>query len=166
VAPGREESSALEAAVRGSARPEHELLRVMLRVPRWRPLVRDQLATLPAGDSAAWRLLETVAQADPKTGVGELMGMVGPEERAVLARLADEPSGELAEDVTVDAALRRIESRAVEARLREIDRRIVVADEEEKVALAREKEELSKRIRLLNPSRWNVFTKGRTRGAR
>jgi len=166
VVPGREESSALEAAVRGSARPEHELLRVMLRVPRWRPLVRDQLATLPAGESAAWRLLETVAQADPKTGVGELMGMVGPEERAVLARLADEPSGELAEDVTVDAALRRIESRAVEARLREIDRRIVVAGEDEKMVLAREKEELSKRIRLLNPSRWNVFTKGRTRGAR
>jgi DNA primase len=164
VAPASDVRS--EPVARGSSRPEHELLRVMLRVPRWRPLVRDQLAQLPRGDSAAWRLLETVAQADPKVGVGELMGVVGAEERAMLSRLADEPTGDLAEDVMVEAALRRIESRAVEARLAEIDRRIVVADEDEKMVLAREKEELSKRIRLLNPSRWNVFTKGRTRGAR
>jgi hypothetical protein len=47
-----------------------------------------------------------------------------------------------------------------------IDRRIVVATEEEKLALAREKEQLSKRIRLLNPARWTVIKKGRTGSAR
>ena len=151
---------------KGASRPEHDLLRVMLRTPRWRPLVRGQLEGIPKSDSVAGRLLDVVAQADPKVGVGELMEAVDGEERVLLARLADEPSGALQEDVTVEAALRRIEGRAIEERLREINRSIVLADEDGKVALAREKEELSKRIRLLNPARWNVITKGRTGSAR
>jgi len=138
----------------------------MLRAPRWRPLIQGQLENVPKGDTAAWRLLEVVAQADPKVGVGELMETVDSEERVLLARLADEPSGDLQEDATVEAALRRIEARVLEARLREIDRSIVLADEDGKLALAREKEDIGKRMRLLNPSRWNVLTKGRTGSAR
>jgi DNA primase len=151
---------------RGASQPEQDLLRVMLRSPRWRPLVRGQLEGIPQGDTVAWRLLAVVAQAGPKVGVGELIEAVDGEERVLLARLADEPSGDLQEDATVEAALRRIEGRAIEERLREITRSIVLADEDGKLALAREKEELSKRIRLLNPSRWNVITKGRTGSAR
>ena len=152
--------------LRGASRPEHDLVRVMLRTPRWRQLVRGQLEAIPDADSPAWRLLETVARADPKAGVGELMQSVDGEERVLLARLADEPSGSLQEDATVEAALRRIEARAIESRLLEIDRSIMLADEDGKIALAREKEELSKRIRLLNPARWTVITKGRTGSAR
>ncbi len=151
---------------RGASRPEHDLVRVMLRTPRWRQLVRGQLEAIPDADSPAWRLLETVARADPKAGVGELMQSVDGEERILLARLADEPSGTLQEDATVEAALRRIEARAIESRLLEIDRSIMLADEDGKIALAREKEVLSKRIRLLNPARWTVITKGRTGSAR
>ncbi len=146
--------------------PEYDLIRVMLRAPRWRALVREQLRELPQGDSAAWRLLATVAAAEKDVGPSELMEAADPEGRTFLAKLLDEPAGELAEDVTVDAALRRIESRAIEERLRIIDRRIVVASEDEKLALTREKEELSKRIRLLNPARWTVIKKGRTGSAR
>ncbi|MBE0592083.1 MAG: hypothetical protein IH616_06755, partial [Gemmatimonadales bacterium] len=169
VSPPRERPDPERRAPRGrpgATQPEHDLLRIMLRAPRWRPLIHGQLENVPKGDTAAWRLLEVVAQADPKVGVGELMETVDSEERVLLARLADEPSGDLQEDATVEAALRRIEARVLEARLREIDRSIVLADEDGKLALAREKEDIGKRMRLLNPSRWNVLTKGRTGSAR
>jgi hypothetical protein len=108
-----------------------------------------------------------VAGAGEGVSDGELLEATDDAEgRALLARLLDEPSGALAEDATVDAALGKIESRALEDRLHAIDRRIVVASDEEKATLAREKETLSKRIRLLNPSRWNVIKKGRSGSAR
>jgi DNA primase len=156
------------AAPQGAASgwPEYDLVRVMLRSPRWRVLVREQLPDLPQSDSAAWRLLVTVADAEQDVGPGELMDAADPQGRTLLARLLDEPAGALAEDATVEASLRRIESRGIEERLRVIDRRIVVASEDEKLALTREKEELSKRIRLLNPARWTVIKKGRTSSAR
>jgi DNA primase len=163
ASPG-EQGAALRGA--GSGWPEYDLVRVMLRAPRWRPLVQEQLRELPVGDSAAWHLLSVVAQAGKDAGPAELMEAADAEGRVLLARLLEEPAGELAEDATVEAALRRIESRVIEERLRAIDRRIVVAPEDEKVELAREKEQLSKRIRLLNPARWTVIKKGRTGSAR
>jgi DNA primase len=150
----------------GSGWPEYDLVRVMLRTPRWRPLVHEQLRDLPTADTPAWQLLAAVAGAGEQVGPGELMELIDGEARILLAKLLEEPSGDLAEDVTVEAAIRRIESRAIETRLGEIDRRIVVASEDEKLALAREKEDLSKRIRLLNPARWTVIKKGRTGSAR
>jgi DNA primase len=150
----------------GSGWPEYDLVRVMLRAPRWRSLVHEQLRELPAAETPAWQLLTAVATAGEEVGAGELMDRIEGDARILLAKLLDEPSGDLAEDVTVEAAIRRIESRAIETRLAEIDRRIVVASEEEKVVLAREKEDLSKRIRLLNPARWTVIKKGRTGSAR
>jgi hypothetical protein len=124
------------------------------------------LETLSARDPVEWELVAHVAKSDPDVSGGELLEQVAPEARPILARLIAEPPGELAEDATVDGALKKIESRTIEKRLRQIDRRIVLADDEEKLALAREKEVLSREISALNPARWNVIKKGRTSSAR
>ncbi|MDH3456835.1 MAG: hypothetical protein OER90_08340, partial [Gemmatimonadota bacterium] len=107
-----------------------------------------------------------IAQSDPDVSGGELLEQVAPEARPILAELLAEPSGEFAEDATVVGALRKIESRRIEKRLHQINRRIVMASEEEKLELAREKETLSREISALNPARWNVIKKGRSGSAR
>ncbi len=153
--------------LRWRPRPEQDLLRVMLRSPAWRPRIAEQLARLERGTGVEWDLLAMVADAGEEVSGGELLEATeNAEGRALLARLLEEPGGALAEDATVDAALGKIESRALEERLHAIDRRIVVASDDEKATLAREKETLSKRMRLLNPSRWNVIKKGRSGSAR
>jgi DNA primase len=146
--------------------PEQDLIRIMLRAPVWRSRVAEQLENLSARDPVEWELVALVAKSDPDVSGGELLEQVAPEARPILARLIAEPPGELAEDATVDGALKKIESRTIEKRLRQIDRRIVLADDEEKLALAREKEVLSREISALNPARWNVIKKGRTSSAR
>ena len=146
--------------------PERDLIRVMLWSPEWRPRIAEQLEALRASDAVEWQLASKVAHTDPGVSGGELLEEVDAEARVILARLLAEPAGELAEDATVDGALRKIESRAVEERLRQINRRIVVASDEEKAALTREKETLSRKISTLNPARWNVIKKGRSGSAR
>jgi DNA primase len=146
--------------------PERDLIRVMLWSPEWRPRIAEQLEALEASEAVEWRLVSKIAHTNPDVSGGEILEQVDPEARAILARLLAEPAGELAEDATVDGALRKIESRAVDERLRQIDRRIIVASEAEKAALTREKEKLSREISTLNPARWKVITKGRSGSAR
>jgi hypothetical protein len=141
-------------------------MRVMLRSPSWRPRIAEHLEALPAVEAVEWKLLTMIAHAAPDVSGGELLEEASPEARTILAGLLAEPAGDLAEDATVDGALRKIESRALEERLRQINRRIIVASDEEKAALTREKETLSREISTLNPSRWNVIKKGRSGSAR
>jgi DNA primase len=145
---------------------ERDLMRVMLRAPEWRSRIAEQLSELEGRDPVEWALLTFIAQSDPDVSGGELLEQVAPEARPILAQLLAEPAGELAEDATVLGALRKIESRSIEKRLHQINRRIVMASEEEKLALAREKETLSREISALNPARWNVIKKGRSGSAR
>ena len=145
---------------------ERDLIRVMLRAPEWRSRVAEQLSELEGRNPVEWGLLTHIAQSDPDVSGGELLEQVAPEARPILAELLAEPSGEFAEDATVVGALRKIESRRIEKRLHQINRRIVMASEEEKLELAREKETLSREISALNPARWNVIKKGRSGSAR
>ncbi len=151
---------------RSRSTPERDLMRIMLRAPQWRSRVAEQLGELTGRDPVEWELLTFIAQSDLDLSGGELLEQVAPEARPILAQLLAEPAGELAEDATVVGALRKIESRSLEKRLRQIDRTIVVASEEEKLELAREKEALSREISALNPARWNVIKKGRSGSAR
>ena len=141
-------------------------MRIMLRAPEWRSRVAEQLHALTGRDPVEWELMTHIARSDADLSGGELLEQVAPEARPSLAQLLAEPAGELAEDATVVGALRKIESRSLEKRLHQIDRRIVVASEEEKLELAREKETLSREISALNPARWNVIKKGRSGSAR
>jgi DNA primase len=146
--------------------PERDLLRVMLHNPSWRTRIAEHVAHLPTRDTVEWRLVRTVSETAADVSGGALLELVEAEGRAILARLVSEPFGGLDEDATVDGALRKIESRTLEDQLRAIDRKIPVASDAEKMALTREKEDLSRRISILNPARWNVIRKGRSGSAR
>ncbi len=148
------------------ARPERALLRVMLQEPMWRARIGEALSRLSARDSVDWRLLRIVAGTDPGVSSGELIQQADGEERSVLTQLAAEGWGDLNVDAMVEGALNKLESRQLEEQLRAIDRQITVAAEDEKIALARKKESLSRRIAELNPGRWNVIRKRRSGSAR
>jgi hypothetical protein len=61
----------------------------------------------------------------------------------------------------VAGALDRLESRRLEVQLRDLDRRIPLATGDEQVTMARQKDQLSRKIAELNPGRWNVIRTGR-----
>jgi DNA primase len=146
--------------------PERALLRVMVHEPAWRERVAQALedAQLPPGPART--LMEVLADAGPKAAGSELLDRVEGEARGLLVALLAEPWGALNVDAIVDGALKKIESRSLVARLRAIDREITVADEEEKMELAREKESLSRRIAGLDPGYWNVIRRRRSGSAR
>ncbi len=143
--------------------PERDLLRVMLREPAWRGRITEHLQSMPAGEEPERSLLSLVGQTEPAVSGGEILERVDGEARTVLTELLAEQWGTLDVDAIVDGALRKIESRSLEQRLRAIDRQLPVASEQEKLELAQEKDTLSRHIAKLNPGRWNVITKRRTR---
>ncbi|NIM51110.1 MAG: DNA primase [Gemmatimonadales bacterium] len=145
--------------------PERDLLRVMLREPAWRGRIAERLQGLIVLEGAERQLLDLLGKAGPAVSGGELLEDVGADARGLLAELLAEQWGSPNVDAVVDGALKRIESRALEKQLRDIDRQISVATEQEKMELAREKESLSRQIAQLNPARWKVILKRRSRSA-
>jgi hypothetical protein len=108
-------------------------------------------------------LLRLFAGAGADESGAALLDRTEGEVRGLLLELLAEPGRVPNVDAVVEGALNRLEGRRVEQRLAEIDRRMPVASEDEKIALAREKETLSRRMRQLNPSRWKVIQPGRSR---
>jgi DNA primase len=143
-----------------------DLLRILLNSPKWRPRVQEQLARLPGSERAERRLLAAVAGQDASVAGGSVLPLVDPAYRGIVQVLLAGVWGEMNEDAVVEGALRRMEGEVVEERLRAIDRRLPLAADEEQVALTREKEDLSRKMRVLNPARWNVIRKGRSGSAR
>lgn len=147
--------------------PERDLVRVMLHEPEWRGRIDAALQRLAARETPAWRAMRLLARADASASPGALVEETDDGEvRSLLTQLAGEGWGDLNVDAIVDAALRRLESAALEEQLEAIDRKIPVATDEEKVALLREKDVLSRKIAQLNPGRWNVIKKRRSSSAR
>jgi len=152
---------------RARTSPERDLARVLLHEPSWRARVAKELTRLLPRDTPEWHLLQFLAEADPTLPVGDLIQHVADAAlQSQLTQLVGETWGDINVPETVDGALRRLESREVEQQLNAIDRKIPVASEDEKLALTREKEQLSRKIALLNPGRWNVIKKRRTSSAR
>ena len=146
--------------------PVRDLIRVVLNAPEWRERVKEQLARLPPTDRPDRRVLATVAAQAPTITGGEVLAIVPPEFRGPLQELLGGPREGMNEDALVEAALRRLEAEVLDDRLRAIDRRIPLADPDEQMSLTREKEELSREMRVLNEARWNVIRKGRSGSAR
>ncbi len=148
------------------ARAERDLLRVMLHEAAWRERIVERLAELEPADTQELRLVGHLGSLEARVVGGEVLDRVAPEERGLVTELLAEPWGDLNVDAMVDGALRKIESRALVAQLRAIERQITVASETEKIELTRQKESLSRRIASLDPGYWNVITKRRSRSAR
>ena len=130
--------------------------------PSWRPKVREHLERA----SVSNELLKRLAEASPEEPAAALLDDLDDSGRSLLTQVMAEQWGALDVDAIVVGALRKIESRTVETRLRAIDRQLPVASEGEKTELLREKEALSRKIAELNPSRWNVLKKRRSGSAR
>ncbi len=159
---GREMARAPTRRRLGHGVPEHHLLQVMLREPAWRRRIAEQARALEFRGEAERALLGALAASDPDVDRVELLEALDDDARLLLRELDDRPWGTLDVDALVEGALRQVESRSLERRLRDIDRRMTIASEDEKVELVREMDSLNREIRRLNPSRWNVLRKGRS----
>jgi DNA primase len=154
--------AALGTAKPGGSRhlPEWTLIRVMLREPHWRARIAEQfhdLSTLGPLERQLFQLLT----ATPLTVVGsELLEQVEGQMRSAVGELLEEEWGALNIDALVEGALGKLESRRLETLLLERERRLPLAPEEEKSAIAREIDSLSRQIAQLNPGRWNVIRRG------
>lgn len=151
-----------EARPRGRSGPERDLIRVMLRDPEARPRIEELLpdrGLLKQPDAA---LFEAVVRLEPGAPPASLLESLAPEPRALLAALLDESWGPPDTGAVIAGAVDRLEGRRIERRMHEVDRRLPFANAEEQMALAREKDTLSRKMAQLNPARWNVIRKGRS----
>ena len=150
-------------AARALGRPERELIHAMLRDPATRPrigeLVPDR-TLLTEGPGAT--LFEALLQLPAAEPPASLLETLAPEPRMLLAALLDEAWGPPDVGAVVAGAVDRLESRLLERRMHELDRRLPFATAEEQMALAREKDTLSRQMAQLNPARWKALRKGRS----
>lgn len=162
AAPAARERRKRQLSMRRRGSPERDLLRIILRKPEWRGRIVEQLGALEIRDGPEKELIGLLC-ADPDLTGAELLEGLDGETRALLSQLLAEEWSEPNPDAIVEGALRKIESRPLESRLSAIDREMTLASEQEKIELTREIDVLSRRIAKLNPARWNVLQKRRTR---
>jgi len=144
------------------ASPERDLVRAMIRDAEYRPRLAEVVVDRSGLREPEASIFSALVTLPAETPVATLLETLEPEPRALLARLLDE------DDVTppdltalVAGALDRLESRRLEVQLRDLDRRIPLATGDEQVTMARQKDQLSRKIAELNPGRWNVIRTGR-----
>jgi DNA primase len=140
--------------------PEWTLIRVMLREPHWRARVAEQFQDLSLLGALERQLFQFLAAAPAGVVGAELLQQVEGQARAAVGELLEEEWGALDMDALVEGALGKLESRRLETLLHERERRLPLAPEEEKPAIAREIDSLSRQIAQLNPGRWNVIRRG------
>ncbi|HEX9692098.1 MAG TPA: DNA primase [Gemmatimonadales bacterium] len=145
----------------GRSGPERELVRVLVHVPEWRPRVAEHLTGPELPPSPERTLLQVLLRAAVETSGSDLMLQVDGEARALLARTLEESWGPPDVDGIVDGALRRIESRALKARVQEIRREMTVASEERKMELANELNRVAREKDKLSPD-WKVTRRARS----
>ncbi len=157
------EAAAPEAPrVRSHSGPERDLIRVMLHDPDARGRIAELLpdrASLREPDAT---LFEAVLQLGSELPPASLLETLAPEPRVLLAALLEENWGPPDVGAVVAGAVDRIESLRLERRMHEVNRRLPFANADEQMALAHEKDTLSRKMSQLNPARWNVIRKGRT----
>ena len=142
--------------------PGRDLIRAMLQDPGLRSRIGEAVAdpsVLPEPDRSLFVAVAALPAADaPAT----LLETLEASPRVLLAQLLEEAWAPPDLDAVVSGALNRLEAWRVEQQLREIDRRLPLAPEDEKTTLARQKEALSRELSRLHPGRWNVIRKGRS----
>jgi DNA primase len=146
----------------GPRRPEAErnLLRVMVHRPDWRGRVIEQITDPSLLREPERRLMALLGATPESIPVTEVLSSVDGEARMVLTELLEEAWGALDVDAIVTSAVNQLDSRRLEAEYRDLSRRLPLAAEEEKPALASRVQALGRQIAKLNPGRWNVIRKG------
>lgn len=152
----------------GRSGPERELVHAMLKEPRWRARVAEQVAQLELREGPDKTLIDALVAAGPDVPPGDLVNQLDAQPRQLLLELLDglDEWNLPNVDELVGSALARIQSRPLEAQLDALERRMTVASEQEKMDFAQQIDVLSRQIRKLNPGRWNVIRRRRRSGAR
>ena len=132
----------------------------MVHRPEWRSRIAAQLRDPAQLREPERRLTAALAATPESIPVAELLGALDGEARVLLAELLEDPWGAPDVDAIVAGALNRLDSRPLEAELKDLTRQLPLAAEEEKPALADRVRDLQGRIAKLNPGRWNVIRKG------
>jgi DNA primase len=146
----------------GRSGPERDLIRAMLRDPATRRRIGELVpdgALLGEPDATLFAAMVCLPAEEPPAS---LLESLAPEPRLLLAALLDENWGPPDVGAVVAGAVDRLESRRLERRMHEVDRRLPFATAEEQMVLAREKDTLSRQMAQLNPGRWQVIRKGRS----
>ena len=141
--------------------PERDLLCVMVNEPEWRTRIIESLPDATELDEAERELLDLVAVQPMEAKGRQLTAAAHGAARQVLEQILEQPWGSLDVDALVNGALGRIESRDYNAKITEIDRRLSVAPEDQKMTLLKNKQDLIELRRKGNPHVWNLNSAGR-----
>ena len=146
--------------------PERELVRVMIHKSEWRTRIGEALPNGVELFEPEGSLLRLLIESDETTAPSDLMLQVEGPARNLLREALDQGLGEENIDAIVSGALNRLEGRLLTKKISEIEYRLPVADEAEKLKLLQEKAELSQKRREINNTYdWNLIRRGGKRGA-
>jgi DNA primase len=160
--PRTESGQARPRAVALGPGPERDLIRAMLADPAMRERIDALVPDRELLREPARGLFAAVAALPADEGPAMLLESLEGAERVLLAQLLDEAWSPPDLGALVTGAINRLEARRMERELRDIDRRFPLVAEDEKSALAKRKEALSRELARLNPGRWNVIRRGRS----
>jgi DNA primase len=148
----------------GRSSPERDLIRAMLKEPRWRARVGEQLGALGIERQPEREVLEVVSGAGTELSGADLVHHVEGQARDYLLQqieALDDWSPPNLDDV-VESAIRKIQSRTLVERGRRLDRDIAVASETDKIAMLKDKQALVQQKRDLGTADWKVIYKNRS----
>ena len=160
--PREEPSQTRPRAVALGPGPERDLIRAMLADPAMRERIDGLVPDRELLREPARGLFAALAALPADEGPATLLETLEGAERVLLAQLLDEAWSPPDLGALVTGAINRLEARRMERELRDIDRRFPLVAEDEKSALAKRKEALSRELARLNPGRWNVIRRGRS----
>lgn len=133
---------------------------MMVHEPKWRGRIAEQLPDLAVLRQPERDLIALLGATPETAAMGELLTRLDGEKRVILAALLDEPWGVMDVDAIVAATMNKLSSRKLEAELKDLERRLPLAPEDEKPALTNRVNLLSRQISQLDPGRWNLIRRG------
>lgn len=143
-----EEEAATRRPEGGETLAERALLLLLLRDRPLLAAARERgLSAAHFREPAFRSIYEALAEAEPDAGTDALAGRLTPEQASRLEELAGDPTELVHPGETFEQALRRLLNREALERMRQIDRELELADEEQARRLLVEKSEIARRLR-------------------
>jgi DNA primase len=149
-------------ATASGMRAEHELVRVLLHVPRYLERVAERVGPDSFNDEAYRAIFSVLVEQGGTRDAEALARDLDDDAVEVLQSLLSESGGMDRADEVVAGSVNALLSRAIGDRMAAIDRDMVVASDEEKDALLREKGRLRDELNALGRPRWPAFRKLRS----
>jgi DNA primase len=159
----RNEQAKRSSGSTGTMSAERNLTRVMVHEPQWRSRILEQVPDPSVLREPDRELFAYLSIQPDDVGAAEMLGQVQGEARTVLADVLQEEWGEqLDVDAIVVGSLNSLRSRSMEADLEDLQRRLTVASEDEKLGIVHQIKALVRQLSALKPGRWNAIRTGRS----